>query len=150
MISEYIANVSIMNKLTTNEFYARLDIFRIFAEAKYSLHLDDIISKIKNKEDPYFLLTEYVRYLGRNISTLTLKRQVMTVKNFHEYHDLDISPRFKLKVKLPRTIRKNKEALSKEDIVEILNAASDIRTKSNVLLLVAIGMRAVESFIDPY
>jgi hypothetical protein len=114
MISEYIANVSIMNKLTTNEFYARLDIFRIFAEAKYSLHLDDIISKIKNKEDPYFLLTEYVRYLGRYNSTLTLKQQVMTVKNFHEYHDLDISPlRFKLKMKLPRTIRKNKEALKK-------------------------------------
>jgi hypothetical protein len=107
MISEYIANVSIMNKLTTNEFYARLDTFRIFAEAKYSYtYVDDIISKIKNKEDPYFILTEYVRYLGRNISTLTLKQQVMTVKNFHEYHDLDISPRFKLKVKLPRTIRK--------------------------------------------
>ena len=73
------------------------------------------------------------------------------MKNFLEYHDIGISPRrFKLKVKLPKTIRKNKEALSKEDIVEILNAASDIRTKSYVLLLVAIGMRAGESFIDPY
>ena len=60
----------------------------------------------------------------------------MTAKNFLEYHDIEISPRrFKLKVKLPRTIRKNKQALSKEDIVEILNAASDIRTKTYVMLV---------------
>ena len=35
MIMEYIANVSIMNKLTANEYHARLDIFRIFVKAKY-------------------------------------------------------------------------------------------------------------------
>ena len=70
----------------------------------------------------------------------------MTVKNFLEYHDIDISPRrFKLKVKLPKTIRKNKEALSKEDIIEILNAASDIRIKTYVMLLAATGMRAGEA-----
>jgi integrase len=68
------------------------------------------------------------------------------VKNFLEYHDIDISPRrFKLKVKLPKTIRKNKEALSKEDIIEILNAASDIRIKTYVMLLAATGMRAGEA-----
>ena len=65
------------------------------------------------------------------------------MKNFLEYHDIGISPRrFKLKVKLPKTIRKNKEALSKEDIVEILNAASDIRIKTYVMLLASTGMRA--------
>jgi integrase len=70
----------------------------------------------------------------------------VTVKNFLEYHDIGISPRrFKLKVKLPKTIRKNKEALSKEDIVEILNAASDIRIKTYVMLLAATGMRAGEA-----
>ena len=148
MISDYIANVSMMNKLTANEYHGRLDIFKLFVEAKYSLHLDDIISKIKkNKADPYRLLTEYTQYLGkRNISTLTIKQRVVTVKNFLEYHDIDISPRrFKLKVKLPRTVRKYKEALSKEDIVEILNAAPDIRIKTYVLLLAATGMRAGEA-----
>ena len=33
-----------------------------------------------------------------------------------------VQGRFKLKVKLPKIIRKNKEALSKEDIADILNA----------------------------
>ena len=40
---------------------------------------------------------------------------------------------------------KNKEALSKEDIIDILNACSDIRLKSHVLLLAATGMRATEA-----
>jgi integrase len=68
------------------------------------------------------------------------------VKNFCEYYDIDISPRrFKLKVKLPRLVRKNKAALSKEDIVEILNACDSIRLRTYVMLLAATGMRAVEA-----
>ena len=63
-----------------------------------------------------------------------------------EYYDVDISPRkFKLKVKLPKVVRRNKEALSKEDIVNILNTCSDIRLKTYVMLLAATGMRAVEA-----
>ena len=137
-----------MNISTANEYHARLKSFKIFVENKYSLDMDDMISKIKkNKYDPYSLLSGYARYSGeRKISAFTLKQRVITVKNFLEYHDIDISPRrFKLKVKLPRTIRKNKEALSKEDIAEILNAASDIRLKTYVLLLAATGMRAGEA-----
>jgi integrase len=141
-----------MNKLTANEYRARLDAFKGFAEAKYSLCVDVIIAKIKKEGDPYSLLTEYARYQGeRNISASTLKQRVVTVKNFLEYHDIDISPRrFKLKVKLPKTIRKNKEALSKEDIIEILNATSDIRIKTYVMLLASTGMRAGEAFINTY
>ena len=101
-----------MNKLTANEYHARLDIFKGFVKTKYSLNIDDVISKIKKKkEDPCSILTEYARYLGaRNISTPTLKQRVVTVKNFLEYNDIDITPRrFKLKAKLPRTIKKLKK-----------------------------------------
>jgi integrase len=42
--------------------------------------------------------------------------------------------------------RKNKEALSKEDISDILNACSDIRLKTYVMLLASTGMRAEEAF----
>ena len=137
-----------MNKLTAREYDARLKTFKKFVEDKYSLGLEDLILKIKkNKADPYRLLTEYTQYLGkRNISTLTIKQRVVTVKNFLEYNDIDISPRrFKLKVKLPRIVRRNKEATSKEDIVEILNAASDIRLKTFIMVLAATGMRAGEA-----
>jgi integrase len=70
----------------------------------------------------------------------------VTVKNFFEYCDIGISPRrFKLKVKLPRVVRKKKEAISKEDIIEILNICGNIRLRTYVMLLAATGMHAVEA-----
>ncbi len=82
------------------------------------------------------------------MSTLTLKQWVVTAKNFLEYHDIDISPRrFKLKVKLPKVVKKEKEALSKEDIIELLNACSDIRLKTYLMLLAAAGFRALEALL---
>ena len=98
--------------------------------------------------DPYQLLNKYVSYLQshHNLSPLTLKQEVITAKNLLEYYDVEISPRkFKLKVKLPKIIRKNKQALSKEDVINILNSCSDIRLKTYVMLLAATGMRAVEA-----
>jgi integrase len=68
------------------------------------------------------------------------------MREYTPYHDIDIGPRkFRLKVKLPKTIRKNKEALSKEDIIEILNAGSDILLKTYVMFLAVGGFRAVEA-----
>jgi integrase len=101
----------------------------------------------EGSENPYSILNNYAAYLLRsnNVSNSTLKQRVVTIKNFLEYHDVDISPRrFKMKVKLPKVIRQNKEALSKEDIIDILNTCSDIRLKTYVMLLAATGMRAVE------
>ena len=100
--------------------------------------------------DPYDIINRYAAYLRNcNINTSTLTQRVVTVKNFLEYCDVDISPRkFKLKVKLPETVRKNKEALSKEDITEILNSCANIRIRTYVMLLAASGMRAVEHYLS--
>ena len=100
--------------------------------------------------DVYDILGKYILYLkqqsNNSISPNTLKNHIITIKNFLEYSDIDISPRkFKLKVRLPKIIRKNKEALSKEDVVDILNACSDIRLKTYVMFLAAGGFRAVEA-----
>lgn len=45
-----------------------------------------------------------------------------------------------VKVKLPRLIRRNKEALSKKDIIDILNTCSSIKLKTYVMLLATTGM----------
>jgi integrase len=83
---------------------------------------------------------------NRNVSALTLKQRVVSIKNFFEYCDIDISPRrFKLKVKLPKVVRKKKEAISKEGVIEILNVCDNIRLRTYVMLLAATGMRAVEA-----
>jgi integrase len=156
-LDKYIKSIYAMNKRTAREYHARLSNFQDFVIKRYKSKtmnkprtaLHGIIANIKQgSEDAYEILGDYVNYLqtNHNISTLTIKQRVVTVKNFLEYYDVDISPRkFKIKVKLPKTVRKNKEALSKEDIIDILNACSDIRVKTYVMLLAATGMRATEA-----
>jgi hypothetical protein len=110
-----------MNKKTAHEYYIRLINFQNFVIGRYKTKngverktiLDNIITRInEGLEDPYEILNDYISHLqaNHNISAFTLKNYVLTVKNFVEYYDVDISPRkFKLKVKLPRVVRKNKK-----------------------------------------
>jgi integrase len=149
-INKYIKSISTMSKSTANEYWKRLSNFRVFIGNEYGISsTDDLIVKIrKGILDVYDILNGYSAYLQQNytVSALTLKLRVITVKNFFEYYDVDISPRkFKLKVKMPRIIKRNKEALSKEDVIDILNACSDIKLKTYAMLLAATGMRATEA-----
>ena len=138
-----------MNKATAHEYHFRLKSLQEFVTDSYNTTLDDIITRInQNSEDPYEILSGYVSYLQTNckISTLSLKTRIITAKNFLEYYDVDISPRkFKLKVKMPKVVRQSKEALSKEDITDTLNACSDIKVKTYVMFLAVTGMRATEA-----
>ena len=148
-VSKYIKNVSIMSKATAYAYSRRLASFENFLSTVFgALTVDKLIRRIKQgDQDVFDVLNEYSSYLSNTgISVDTMKQRIITVKNFLEYHDVDISPRrFELKVKLPKSIRKNKEAISKEDITDILNACSDIRLKTYVMLLASTGMRAHEA-----
>src|SRR6188472_2735048 len=148
-ISTYITNTETMSQSTARVYEYRLNAFNSFVSSKYHTSTDNLIKQIKKgHEDPYNVLSNYVAYLkgNRHISSLTLKQEMVTAKNLLEYYDIDISPRkFKLKVKLPKVIRKSKEALDKQDIIHILNSCSDIRLKTYVMLLAATGMRATEA-----
>jgi hypothetical protein len=116
IIRKYIENIATMSESTAYEYLTRLNYFKAFVSNKFDLTVSNLINKIKeNAYDPYDVLSAYSSFLRNNssISTLTLKLRVITVKNSLEYYDVDISPRkFKLKVKLPKVVRKNKEALS--------------------------------------
>jgi integrase len=148
-LNKYIKSVGAMNRRTAYEYHHRLTGFQDFLTHGYNATLDGIIRKINDgSADPYDILSDYITYLqaNRNISTLTLKTHIITAKNFLEYYDVDISPRkFKLKVKIPKAVRQSKEALSKEDITDILNACSDIKLKTYVMFLAATGLRATEA-----
>jgi integrase len=140
-----------MNKSTAHEYLMRLNSFKNFVLVSYNgrLTVDQIVTKVrKGSEDPYTIIRNYAVFLQQtnNISNSTLKYRIVTLKNFLEFYDVDISPRkFKLKVKLPKAVRKTKEALSKEDVIDILNACSDIRLKTYLMLLASTGMRPVEA-----
>jgi len=138
-----------MNESTAVKYNERLKKFQAFVSECYGLGIAEIVKRItKGKIDAYNVLGNYILDLkeknNHSISPITLKNYVITIKNFLEYSDIDISPRkFKLKVRLPKVIRKNKEALSKDDVVDILNSCSDIRLKTYVMFLAAGGFRAV-------
>ena len=147
-ITSYIRNVSTMGASTAYQYLSRLKDFDNFIAKNYHLDADSLLSKIKQgNQDPFDLLSGYAVYLkNRSVSPLTINQRIVTVKNFFEYCDIEISPRrFKLKVKLPKIVRKKKEAISKEDIIEILNVCDNIRLRTYVLLLAATGMRAGEA-----
>jgi hypothetical protein len=125
-LDKYIKSIYAMNKRTAREYHFRLTNFRDFVIKRYKSKamnkprtiLDDIIANIKQRsKDAYEILGDYVNYLqtNGNISTLTIKQRVVTVKNFLEYFDVDISPRkFKIKVKLPKTVKKIKRHYQKK------------------------------------
>ena len=148
-VRNYFENTNIMNKSTAEEYLNRLRIFNEFLYKEYDgITIEILVEKIKDGTiDTYNILSRYsADQKNCNISATTIKQRVVTIKNFFEYHDIEISPRkFKLKVRLPKSVRKNKEALSKEDIADILNHCSDIKLKTYVMLLAATGMRASEA-----
>jgi integrase len=138
-----------MNKRTAHEYYYRLVTFGNFVQSEYNIDLDSMIKELRvGSKDAYDLLSRYIIYLRNNfaISAATLKVRIITAKNFLEYNDVDVSPRkFKLKVKIPRVVRKSKEAIDKQEIIEILSACSNFRLKTYVMLLAAGGFRAAEA-----
>ena len=87
-----------MNKHTTKDYAKRLNSFRKFILVHYGEHItiDNLIVKVKGgSESPYSVLNSYAMYLlkGNNVTNSTLKQWIVTIKNFLEYHDVDISPR---------------------------------------------------------
>jgi integrase len=138
---------------TASDYRKRLNYFRDFVLKNYNLSLDELITTLISyshgpKIDVYDLLSDYVTHIQkeRNVSPLTLKLLVSTVRSYLETFDVEISPRkFRFKVRIPRVIRANKEALQKSDIQTILNACHSIKLKTYVLFLAAIGCRAAEA-----
>jgi integrase len=141
-----------MNKSSAIIYRDHLKPFESFALNSYSIDLDSLVINIQEgKYNVYDILSEFTSYLrvhsyNKPLSSSTLRNRVKLVKNFLEFNDVDISyNKFKLKVRLPRVIRRNKEALTKDDVRDIVLSCSDIRLKTYSLFLATTGMRAVEA-----
>jgi integrase len=80
------------------------------------------------------------------LSTGTLNQRVKHVKHFLEANDVTINQtKFKMKIKLPRDIKREKEGLTKDQVREIIAACDDIRLKTYVMFLASTGWRASEA-----
>ena len=94
-IQSYIQSVECMNYLTAEIYSKRINKFNAFAKSNYQASADKLIEIIKDGQDPYNTVNEYVHYskYNHNLSPLSLKQEVVTVKNLLEYSDIEISPR---------------------------------------------------------
>src|SRR5215207_4101854 len=143
--------VTEQNKFFNTNIYHSESLMKLIkgVSINYKINLDKLIQKLKSKEyDPYDIINEFCVFLqdNRNLSSISFREKIITVKTFLEYNDIEITPRkFKLKVRFPKTIFRHKEAIDKEDIIKILNGCSDLRLKTYVMLLAATGLRATES-----
>lgn len=152
-LSEFIQNVSLTNQKTSSDYRKRLESFRMFVLKKHNMSLDELILTLTTesrgpKIDVYRLLNDYVKYIQeeKNVSPLTQKLLLSTTRFFLETFDVEISPRkYKLKVRTPKVVKQEKEALSRQDVQTILNACHTIRLKTYVLFLASTGCRAVEA-----
>jgi integrase len=141
-----------MSKMSAIIYRDHLKPFESFAMNSYGIDLDSLVINIREgKYNSYRILSEFTAYLqdpnyNKPLSTITLRNRVKVVKNFLEFNDVNISDnKFRLKVRLPKAIRKSKESLTKDDIRDIILACSEIKLKTYVMFLASTGMRAVEA-----
>jgi integrase len=152
-ITQYIRSIYSNNRKTGIVYAKRLKNFEGFFSQKYNFTLDDYLVRNIFNIDVYELLGDYTYYLtneyispdGFKLSNVTIKNTVNTVINFLLFHDADINPRkLKHKVRLPKVVRPNKEALTKEDIIKILHTAVTPKLRTFIHLLAVTGCRASE------
>ncbi|MGD1839196.1 MAG: tyrosine-type recombinase/integrase, partial [Nitrososphaeraceae archaeon] len=148
-LTTFLETTKLGNRNTAIQYQSRLVAFDDFINQKYVINLDQLIEKLNHMElNVYDVLNKYCIYLKSNTNILssTFRDKIITAKTFLEYNDVEISPKkFKLKVRFPKTVSRNKEAIDKKDIIKILNGISDLRLRTYVLLLASTGLRATEA-----
>jgi integrase len=159
LIQRYLDDLAVQNPNTAKVVGYYLEDFVQYVKDTYRQEaagdtvVDLIIKDVKSgKMDVYDLLRDYVHYLDirklkpGKISPATLIQKVKVVKRLLEYSDIDISSsKFKMKVKMPRSVKRQKRPLTKNAIRELLNACQDIRLKTFLMWLASSGCRATES-----
>jgi integrase len=152
-ILKYIKSVSVGNKRTANEYLGRLLTFETFIKENYGFSVDELTINKVFTVDIYDLLSNYVDWLSRRtnkdgsklLSSVSIKNRIINTKNFLEYFGIPInSHTFKLRVRLPRVFDQYKEALTRDDIIKILNACPSIKLKTYLICLAVTGARAAE------
>ncbi len=120
--------------------------FRKFLKEKYHCDEIELVIRIKNEDlDVYQVLKNYVIFLDKSgLMPNSIKQFFHAVKGYLIHLGVEVySEKCKQYVKLPKILRKRKEALTKEVLVRILGVVS---FKLRVVFLVAIssGMRIGE------
>jgi hypothetical protein len=94
-VTDFLSTMSTMSTRTSKEYAKRLNSFRKVVLAYYDEHItiDNLIVNVKEgSENPYSVLNNYAVFLLKrnNVSNLTLKQWIVTVKNFTNNSRIEI------------------------------------------------------------
>jgi integrase len=148
-VNKYLDAMSNLRENTYNSTKTRLSLFPKYVEDIHSCSVDDLIAGIKRgKYERYDVLARYATYAKKaKKSDARIRNLVKQARAMLEYNDIEFSDRmFRTKVRLPRLIRRLKKPLTKNQIADILLAASGIELKTVLMMLAATGMRPIEAF----
>src|SRR5215204_2258218 len=153
LANEFLEQLGNVNKGSARTVSVHLADFEQFVKTEYHQDLDSLVEELRSgKLDLYDLFSKFVTLevtakIQQNLlSTRTLNQRVKHIKHFLEANDVTINQtKFKIKIKLPREIKREKEGITKDQVREILAACDDIRLKTYVMFLASSGWRASEA-----
>jgi integrase len=154
LVDDYLSNLAGQNPRSAITVGYYLKDFLKFIESKLQIpNIAILVAEIRSgRQDVYSMLRNYAnelitsKYENDKNSAKTISYKVKYAKRLLEYHDVDITQsKFRIKVKLPRSVDPELTPLDKETIRRILSACDDIRLKTFILWLASSGWRALES-----
>lgn len=133
------------SKRTVSAYRSGLNSFGKFAQQSYNCTSIDLFNRIKNGEDAFRVIREFIIYLdGQGRRPATIKQFVAPIKGYLGHIGVRIySEDFRRQVKLPKNPRHRELPLTKEILVRLLhNLPAKLQTI--VLVACASGMRIGE------
>ena len=151
-IEKYLQTVASMSQSSARTYRFRLYPFVYFLQSKRKTFAQLLTDMKAGTLSIYDVLGDYAGHLQKEaakasgVGATSVKRRVSCVKLLLIYHDVDINEtKFKAKVKFAKSVRREKEAIDKNDIRKILLSCDDKRIKTYLMLLSGTGMRAKEA-----
>jgi integrase len=148
-VSIFLKSVQKNSRITGITYETSLTYFQSFldVECKYDLQtaLEGII---KNEISVYTLLEQFVTFLidrCKSLSPGSVRQYIVGLRSYLAYYDIDVIPsKFRRKVKMPKILHRDQEAIDVKDIRNLLLNCSNRRLKTFILVLASGGMRSSE------
>jgi integrase len=150
---DFLENKAKKSKATALAYASGIKYLDRFAQAKYGLNADTILSPLINKQiDVYDFINDFSTYLvkdtknGENLNHRTIDSYVTGVRSYFVAKDVDISiAKWKGKVTLPPIYNEEEQAIDAQDIRNLLQHCNNRRLKAYLLVLASSGARAMEA-----
>jgi integrase len=152
---EFLDDIGTNSKSSKTTFACALTHFQNFLDTKRHTLRSIIKPLATNEINVYELLNCFKNHIMKqhngndesmSIGTKSINVYMSGVRSYLAYYDIDIIPtKFKKKVKMPKIIRQDEEAIDAPDIRDILLHTNNRRLKPYLLILASAGPRTIEA-----